>query len=426
MKKNILIITYYWPPSGGPGVQRWLKFVKYMQLYNYKPTVLTVEPTSAEYPIIDTSLVEEVADDIKVYRTKSKGLYPLYKKITGSKNAPYSGFVNEPNPNIKQKVARFIRGNFFIPDARKSWNKYAYEAALKIIKTEDIDTVITTGPPMSTHLIGIKLKKKLGIKWIADFRDPWTDIYYYNSNYPTKIAKDIDKKLEKKVLINADSIITVSEEISRLLKEKSDKINEENIFVLPNGYDEEDFKENIKKERKFTITYVGTLSSSYTIDAFIAALSEILLDYGNAVRLRFVGKVSDDMKEKIKNLVCELEFIPFVPHQEAIRYMKKSSLLLLIIPNTKGNEGNLTGKLFEYIGSTTPILAIAPTRGDAAHVIEYTGTGFVADYDDQEKMYNVIKQYFSNNTRNIVERRNIIMYSRKMLTFALTKILDRE
>ena len=174
--KKILIITYYWPPSGGPGVQRWLKFSKYLPEFGYDPIIITVDPEKAEYPIKDHTLEQDVRAGQIVYRTDCSGIYEYYKKLTKAQSAPYSGFVNEGTPSLKQKIARFIRGNFFLPDARRGWNKHAYHQAIQIIQEEKIDAVITTGPPMSTHLVGQKLKKRFHLHWIADFRDPWTDI----------------------------------------------------------------------------------------------------------------------------------------------------------------------------------------------------------------------------------------------------------
>ena len=259
--KKILIITYYWPPSGGPGVQRWLKFSKYLPEFGYDPIIITVDPEKAEYPIKDHTLEQDVRAGQIVYRTDCSGIYEYYKKLTKAQSAPYSGFVNEGSPSLKQKIARFIRGNFFLPDARRGWNKHAYHQAIQIIQEEKIDTVITTGPPMSTHLVGQKLKKRFHLHWIADFRDPWTDIYYYNKMYPTPIAKAIDRKYERNVLLDADQVITVSDYIKKQLAAKSPAIQASKIKVIANGFDAEDFDLTIPKEDVITITYTGTFAA---------------------------------------------------------------------------------------------------------------------------------------------------------------------
>ena len=272
--KKILIITYYWPPSGGPGVQRWLKFSKYLPEFGYDPIIITVDPEKAEYPIKDHTLEQDVRAGQIVYRTDCSGIYEYYKKLTKAQSAPYSGFVNEGTPSLKQKIARFIRGNFFLPDARRGWNKHAYRQAIKIIQEEKIDAVITTGPPMSTHLVGQKLKKRFHLHWIADFRDPWTDIYYYNKMYPTPIAKAIDRKYERNVLLDADQVITVSDYIKKQLAAKSPAIQASKIKVIANGFDAEDFDLIIPKEDVFTITYTGTLAADYTIDSLSIQLKD--------------------------------------------------------------------------------------------------------------------------------------------------------
>ena len=344
--KKILIITYYWPPSGGPGVQRWLKFSKYLPEFGYDPIIITVDPEKAEYPIKDYTLEQDVRADQIVYRTDCSGLYEYYKKLTKAPSAPYSGFVNEGTPSLKQKIARFIRGNFFLPDARRGWNKHAYHQAIQIIQEEKIDAVITTGPPMSTHLVGQKLKKRFHLHWIADFRDPWTDIYYYNKMYPTPVAKAIDRKYERNVLLDADQVITVSDYIKKQLAAKSPAIQASKIKVIANGFDAEDFDLIIPKEDVFTITYTGTLAADYTIDSFIHTVKR--LSTSEKLKLRFVGKVDLGIAQKLsEQLGDSVEIHAFVAHADAIKYMKSSSVLLLIIPNIEGNKGNLTGKLVE-------------------------------------------------------------------------------
>ena len=215
--KKVLLITYYFPPSGGAGVQRWLKTIKYLPEFGVEPIVLTVDPNVASYPQVDTALCNEVPDFVKVYRTTTKEILSLYKRVSPQKQVPYGGFANEPNPTLLQKISRFIRGNFFLPDPRKGWNKYALAKAKEIIETEAIETIVTTSPPHSTQLIGLELKRQYPhLKWVADLRDPWTDIYYNEDLYPTRLAKKRNLRYECSVLQNADQVITVSEECRRV------------------------------------------------------------------------------------------------------------------------------------------------------------------------------------------------------------------
>jgi glycosyltransferase involved in cell wall biosynthesis len=420
--KKVLVITYYWPPAGGPGVQRWLKFAGYLPGFGYEPVILTVDPDKAEYPVRDATLLEEVRPGQRVYRTDVSGWYNLYKRITGARTAPYSGFVDDGNPSLKQRLSRFIRGNFFLPDARRGWNRHAFRAAARLVREEAIDTVITTGPPMSTHLVGQALQRALGVRWIADFRDPWTDIYYSDKMYPTPLARAIDRRLERGVLVHADRVITVSHYIRRQLLAKSPKIAPGKVRVISNGYDARDFREDCPKEQPFTIAYTGTLAADYTIDAFIAAARR--LADGHPLRLRFTGKIDPLPARKLRELGERVEMLPFVPHAGAIREMKRASLLLLVIPDMPGNEGNLTGKLFEYIGSGTPVLCIGPTGGDAAAILRACEAGQTFAYDDEEGIYDYLKACHAAPPAPPRENRRALDYSRESLARVLAALLD--
>ncbi len=425
--KKILIITYYWPPSGGPGVQRWLKFVKFLTEFNITPIVLTVNPQKASYQIIDKSLTTEIPNNLEIYYTDTREPFNAYKKFTRKKEIPVSGFANESKPSFLQKVSRFIRGNFFIPDPRKGWNKFAYAKAVEIISKYKIDTVITTSPPHSTQLIGLKLKQNFNIKWIADLRDPWTNIYFYKELYHTKIAANIDKKLEHKVLQTADNIIVVSKDIKRIFAEKINKTFIDKIKIIPNGFDNSDFEKPVKKEQNFTITYTGTISDKYDISGFITALENIKLP--DNFNIKIVGSVAGQIKSKLQNSTFaeKIEFINYQPHDKSIEYIKKSTILLLIIPKIENNKGILTGKLFEYLATKNPILNIGPVDGDAAEIITYCGAGKTFDYKD----ISGIQDFLSDNIANFDTNKNIKIsnnksekYSRKNLTQELSKIIN--
>ena len=420
--KKVLVITYYWPPAGGPGVQRWLKFAKYLPTSEVIPVILTVDPHKAEYPIQDPTLQKDVDPNILVYKTTAKGLYSLYKKITHAKTAPYSGFVNEGKPRFRQKVARFIRGNFFLPDARKGWNKYAYAKAVELIEKYNIQTVITTGPPMSTHLIGLKLKKNKNIKWIADFRDPWTDIYYYHDLYPTRIAQAIDKAYEREVLEKSDIVLTANF-IKEKLVCKSSKIIPEKIHVLTNGFDEEDFKtEGANKKEEFTITYAGTLASSYPVQPFIDAVAELYPE--KKIVLQFVGKVSEEHKAYItskKNI--KAVFTGFIPHERAVRELIESQLLLLIFHHTNQNEGHMPGKLFEYLAARTPILCIEDRESMAGKIIRDCRSGITLSFHDKEGIKKFISTPYTQPEFQ-GDSEKISRYSRQTLTARLSQFID--
>lgn len=384
--KKVLIITYYFPPSGGAGVQRWLKMMKFLPEFGIEPIVLTVDAKYASYPQYDYSMLAEIPTGVAVYRTKSREVLSLYKKVSPNKEVPYGGFANEPQPNLFQKIARFIRGNFFLPDPRRGWNKYAYKKACEIIQKEGIQTVITTSPPHSTQLIGLKLKKNFpSLQWIADLRDPWVEIYYNKDLYQTKWAEKRNMKYEYSVLTQADKIITVSEDCAKMFKRNAGPNLP--IFVLPNGYDPDDFKdlELIPNEGKKVLSYVGVFSPQYRIDVLVDALRKIAPMWADKLLLRFVGVVCEEAKEMLDDLPYEIDYIDYVSHKKAIAYMCSSDALLLCIPYIPKNKGILTGKMFEYMAAQKPIVLIGPIDGDAAYIIEKCEAGNCCGYD----MYQV-------------------------------------
>lgn len=379
--KKVLIITYYFPPSGGSGVQRWLKMIKYLPQYGVEPVVLTVHPNSASYPQYDASLLADVSPQTIIHRTKSNEILSLYKKISPTKELPHTGFANEPNPTFLQKVSRFIRGNFFLPDARRGWNKYAYQQAVQIIQNEGIDTVITTSPPHSTQLVGLQLKKKFPhIKWLADLRDPWTELFYNSQLYRLPLAKKIDGKYEKIVVETADVVMTVSNDCARSFAKNARP--KQPIKVLYNGYDEEDFKNvtPVNKGPKKVLSYIGTLGDNYGMEVLIQALKSLEKEASQQLLLRFVGGVSHRVKQQLGELNYEVEYIGYVSHQKAVDYMCSADMLLLCIPQTKDNAGILTGKIFEYIAAQKPILLLGPPQGDAAKLLAEIGGGYCVGY----------------------------------------------
>ncbi len=416
--KKVLIITYYWPPSGGSGVQRWLKFTKYLPEFGVEPIILTVDPDFATYPGLDFSLEKEINSNVLVYRTKARNTLDFYQKIR-RKPAPQSGFSGEKKMGFLDKLFRFIRGNVFIPDARIGWNLFAFEKAKQLIEEFGIKTVVTTSPPHSTQLIGLRLKKEFSIHWVADLRDPWTEIYYNKLLYRTNWAIKRDANLEKKCLENADQIIVVSKSIADSFLTKYPAIVNK-VNIIANGYDEDDFTnihENNHQEN--VISYVGNLGPQYPIEGFLDAFSE-LLKKDPTWKLKFVGNCHAGVKERIYLLRLEsyVVFIPYVSHSEAIQSMMNSSVLLLIIPEIEDNKGILTGKLFEYVATGNPILFIGPTDGDAATILNEYGRSWIvspSDKIDLERLFSSNEiQLLSNTMEN---------YSRKFLTQKLRKLL---
>jgi glycosyltransferase involved in cell wall biosynthesis len=357
-----------------------LKFAKFLSQNNFEVFVLTVDPEKASYPVTDLTLSKEISNDLKVFHSDSFEPLNILGLFMSKKNIPYGGFANTKE-SFSQKALRFIRGNFFIPDARIGWVNKAFKKASEIIAKYNIDCILISSPPHSSQLIGLKLKKKNPeIKWIADLRDPWTDIYYYNDLLHTLPAKKLDSSYEKKVLINSDAVLVVSPSIKRTFLTKSNEIVQEKIHVIPNGYDESDFLSDVNSPTmdQFRITYVGTMADSYDPELFFKILKEIINEQPDLnLKLRLVGSISSGIKSQIEQngLGNETEFISYVPHEVAVNEMRSSNLLLLIIPNVNGSEGILTGKLFEYIGAQKPILGIGPPEGDASTILKDSNSG---------------------------------------------------
>lgn len=411
--KKVLIITYYWPPSGGGGVQRWLKLAKYLKEFNIEPFVLTVSSEYASFPHIDNHFVKE-AENIKTYKTKSFEALKVYGRMVGKKNVPHSAFANVDIKNWLQTVSRFVRGNLFVPDPRKGWNKYAIKKAKEIISEYNIDTVITTSPPHSTQLIGLKLKEELNVKWIADLRDPWTDIFYYKDLLHLPHVKKKDLALELKVLTKADVVISVSDAIKNLfatkLGGKSDKLK-----VIPNGFDPLDFENDGKNSSEiFKFGYVGSLTEVYSPQKLFEALGQLKDKFD--FHISFVGNVSPKVKEIIKNenLTDRSTFKERVSHDKAIIEMQSSDALLLFIPEVPNNEGILTGKIFEYLATRKPIIGVGPEHGDAAQILNKFSMGKMFDYES-DLMVQFLRLLLTryNNGETLINEGNLKVFSRK-------------
>jgi len=420
---KVLIITYYWPPSGGAGVQRWLKFTKYLPSSGWFPEVLTVDPLYAAYPFRDDSLYGEVPVDVKVHRTKALNFFALYNR--DQSKIPHAGFASGKDKGFKSTVSRFIRGNFFIPDPRRGWNRFAFRRASELIRSQNITHIITTSPPHSTQLIGLRLKRRFpGLKWVADLRDPWTDIYYYDMFRPSLPARMLDRNLEKRVLSRADRIITVGKTLASLLAAKTEAVAGK-TEILPNGFDEEDFQGVVPSvPERFTITYVGTLSHAYPVRGFIDAVKDMRIN-GKQVALQFVGTVPEEIRVLFPagDEGDGPRFISYCEHPEAIRYMMSSSLLLLIIPDHSSNRSILTGKIFEYLATEKPILFLGPEDGDAARLLTLCGYQGIFGYDDVEGIREFILRVAEGKP---VKRSGYhLEYSRRALAVKLGNILDR-
>ena len=426
---KVLIISYYWPPSGGAGVQRWLKLSKYLSMMGVEVHVLTVHEDEASYAQLDPDLKNDIHPDVKVYKTKSFEPVKYYAKLVGKENVPTAGFSNVDSKSLKQKIVNSLRSNLFIPDPRRGWKKYAVKKGIEIIQKENIQTIITTSPPHSTQLIGLALKKKCKVKWIVDFRDPWTDIYYYDILGHTWLSKYIDQKLEKKILINADQIVTVSDGCKTSFFSKTPKISPKKIQVIPNGFDPMDFQKDkpLSKNKAFTICYTGTMSDQYEPTIFFDALQKLVTAQPDvAIKFQLIGAVSAKIKEYINELKLDFEFISMIPHDQINQYQQQADLLLLVIPNVERSKGIVTGKIFEYLGSLNKIIGIGPTDGDAAAILKQCNAGRFFDRKEILPIFEYLKErlsHFLNDTPSDVNQEAIRQFSRKYQAQRIKELL---
>ena len=417
--KKLLVITYYWPPSGGAGVQRWLKFVKYLAQMGWEIHVITVDDAVATYPHRDASLPVHLEGNVTIHRTNTSEPYRYYSMLSGGK-VPSAGFANETtgsSTGMLKRFARFVRGNVFIPDPRKGWNSYAIKTAKEIIDANGIQVVVTTSPPHSTQLIGLELKKCRDIKWIADMRDPWTGIYYASELLQTAWAERQNAKMEREVLHTADHIITVSNQLKRDFLKLASTLSPDRISVIPNGYDADDFKELMPVQKEFTIGYMGTITGQYDI----SALLKVLAIMRQKVGLRFTGEVPFDIQTTLKATGHNCEFTGYLTHDEALQRASSCAMLLLVIPKVDGNKGIVTGKIFEYLALQRPIIGIGPVDGDAAEILKETGAGEMVDYEDKERITSVIQAILQNGFS--IKRIGAEAYSRLGLSKQLNQIL---
>lgn len=430
MPKKVLIITYYWFPSGGAGVQRWLKFTKYLRDFGWEPIIYT--PENPEFPSIDKSFEKDLPIGLTVLKTPIWEPYNVYRTLTSKKkNEPINAaFISEnKKQGWKDKLSIWIRGNFLIPDPRRFWIKPSVRYLTEYLKENPVDAIITTGPPHSMHLIGLGLKKNMPeLPWLADFRDPWTNIDFYKELKLTWLADKIHHRLEKQVIRNADCMVTVSNG----WKADFEKMLPKRIQVISNGYDESDVQQiNTVLDKKFSISHIGTLNAARNPQIVWKVLSEICKenkDFKNNLQIQFVGKVDYSVLESIRENGLEenLNKIDYLPHSEAIAKQQSSQLLLLLINQSPNANGILTGKFYEYLASKRPILAIGPTDGDAAAVLRDTGAGTMVDFADEKATKKGILSYYKlyENNKLVINTESVERFSRRSLTGELAALLN--
>lgn len=429
IKKKVLILTYYWPPAGGAGVQRWLKFVKYLSQMGIEAHVYTA--SNPEAPAFDESLLKDIPEGTIVIKKPIWEPFGVYKKLTGKKGNFNAGFLSEEKKNKKswsEKLSLFVRANLFIPDAKMFWIRPSVKFLSSYIAKEKIEIIISSGPPHSLHIIAQKLKRKFNIKWIADFRDPWTNIDFYQELPMMNFVDSLQHQLEKKVLSEADQVIVVGNQMKLEFEAIQPNVK---IEVITNGYDSEP-RTNNTLEEKFTLLHVGSVNADRSHESFYKALSHFFLKTPEAKKhfiLKLVGKVDAKAREFILSYKLDsiTEFVNYLPYEELSSIQEKAHLLYLPLNNTPNAKGILTGKFFEYLAARRNILVQGPIDGDVATILQNTIAGKVFHFDDYEGITKFLEKNYQDYLNHIYRFQSIHIeqYHRKTLSQNLAEIIKK-
>lgn len=434
--RKVLIIAYYFPPSGGPGVQRVLKFVQYLREFGWEPVVLTVR--DGTFPARDESLLGKVPEGVAVYRTEIFEPYELYRRFTGAKKIDGVDVNNlkssDAGRSLTESISEFIRATFFIPDARIGWRRHAVREGLRVIREEGIDAIYSSSPPYTCSIIARDLRRKSGLPWIAGFRDPWTGFLTTPERW--LIPAKIDRSLERSVFSEADAIDVAWTGIRDDALRKYPELPSGKFHHLPNGFDSRDFPQvepDERTDRRFTITYTGSMYGVRTPREFLEAVGR-LLDSGDIpsdrLRLRFIGRFGEEVHEMFRRFpyagVIDVE--GYMPHAESIRQLLLSDALLLVVDTTGDSAEIVPGKVYEYIGTGRPVLAVAPEEGAIADLMRETGAGLVAHQSDIDgiaaNVLSVYRHHIGEQSPVRPDRDAIARYERRNVTGELARLLD--
>ncbi len=423
--KKVLIVSYYFPPAGGPGVQRWLKFVKYLPDFGFEPHVYV--PENPTYPIIDEKLNAEISDRAVVIRRRITEPYALASLFSKSKTQKISSGIipGRKKQGVLEKMLLWIRGNLFIPDARVLWVKPSVKFLKQYMADHQIDTIITTGPPHSLHLIGMQLKETSGVRWIADFRDPWTTIGYHGALRLSLSSAKKHKELEHRVLNTADLILVTSQ----TTKAEFSQLTGGPVEVITNGYDVENAA-RLPLDEKFSLAHIGSFLSDRNPRILWKALRELTKEnksFAQDFELKLIGAVSQDVLDTIAEFRLDrfVRNLGYVPHDVAIAHQRCSQVLLLVEIDSAATRSIIPGKLFEYMVSERPILAIGPEEADFAEILKQTNTGDFFLYDEKERLKDKILDYYAQFKNGALQTHPVGLqqYSRKNLTGQLANLL---
>ena len=428
--KKVLVITYYWPPSGGGGVQRWLKFIKYLPDFGWEPIVFT--PENPDFSLQDNTLQKDVSPDLEVIRFPIWEPFGVYKKLfkSSGKTVKQGIVIEKSKLTFGDRISIWIRANLFIPDPRVFWVKPSAKFLESVIHDNDIGLVITTGPPHSMHLIGKRLKKTTGVKWIADFRDPWSDWDVLEKMKISSLAHSVHKYLERKVMKHCDLVLTVSNRLANSFIEKQHSLN---VQVVNNGVDEDDFilPEPSSKDLKFRIVHMGLLNEIRNPTQLWRALEELCIEedgFKEQLEVVLAGMVSDSILDQIKEskqLKQSLTYMDYLPHKEVFDQYNSASVLLLLLNQSENAKWILPGKMYEYMFTGKPILTLGDTESDVQDLLKECDAGEVFDFDDKEKIKSFLISSYQRFKEGIrpVKSDKVSLYSRRNLTKKLSNYM---
>jgi glycosyltransferase involved in cell wall biosynthesis len=432
--KRVLIISYYWPPSGGGGVQRWLKFAKYLPEYGVEPIVVT--PLNPEIPSVDHSLLKDISEELLVIKIPIFEPYNLFKKLTGRSSTEKVNtglLLDDKKRSLVEKIMLWIRGNFIIPDPRIFWKRPVVKHILKRFDELNPDLIITTGPPHSMHLIGEKIAKKTGVKWLADFRDPWSNLDILDFFYPTKYAIKKHIRLEQKVMNSASGILTVSPTWAKEMQ----MLTNTPVYCITNGYDEQDFlnfDKLVKQNKGFQIGHFGIITSLRNPIALWEVLNELCIEnnsFFDNLDLRMAGVIDDSVKNIIETLPMlkqRVTYLPYLNHDDLFQEYANSNILLLLLNQSKNALGHIPGKLFEYLATTKAILGIGNSNSDASNILSSVGENLMVSLDDKHQIKSFLLKKFNEHIEGKQDKiginPSVKKYARNNLTEQLVRLID--
>jgi len=424
MQKRVLIVTYYWPPSGGSGVQRWLKFAKYLPEAGWEPVIFT--PENPDFDLKDESLLQEVDPHLEVIRFPIWEPYQLFTKLKKQGNHP-GRLLEQPKKGALEKLAIWLRANVLVPDPRVFWVRPSVKFLSELLQAGQFQAVITTGPPHSLHLIGLELNRQFGIPWLADFRDPWSQWEFLDTLPMLQIIRRKHALLERQVLKEADAVVTISPTFQRDLE----KLSGRKIDLVTNGYDPADIPKDFvlqpKAANRLHLIYTGIIDAIRNPLPLMQALKAEFESEGEEVSWTFVGKVSEQVQQQVQSdpwLQSHIHFAGYVPHHQVFNFYSMADSLVLILTDTKNAKGNIPGKLFEYLATGLPVLALGDPEGDSAVLLRQAGAGTVLGHGDLKGMRVKLRGlYESAGAQQVLG--SLDAFSRKTGSSQIAELLDK-